>query len=95
MLAVEDIRKPNISTFRGTVAFGIAALVFEVLMLFMYGFFIDFVYASNTVFDGYGPFLVFALALMTLVGTSRFIQALGCCSPIYKQPAGLDSPLTF
>lgn len=68
MLSVEDTRRPNFPTFRANLAFGISALVFEVLMLFMYGFFMEYVFIQSDTFDGYGPFLVFALALMVLVG---------------------------
>jgi hypothetical protein len=39
----------------------------------MYGFFIDYVFISDEIFDGYGPFLVFALGIMTLVGKKVLI----------------------
>lgn len=74
MLSVEDIRRPNFPTYRTNLTFGIAVLVFEVVMLFMYGFFMDYVFMGDNIFDGYGPFLVFALALMTLVGNRWHMQ---------------------
>lgn len=77
MLSVEDIRRSNLPANRANLAFGISILIFEILTLFIYGFFMDFVYEGDQIFDGHGPFLVFTLSLMTLVGIHFFIQVLG------------------
>ena len=94
MLSVHNTRSPSFPTFRTTLAFGITALIFELLMLFIYGFFIDYTFISSKVFDGFGPFLVFALGILVLVGTSVIIQASGSCSPTSRPRAGPDSATT-
>jgi hypothetical protein len=50
------------------IAFFIVAFLFELLILFMYGFFIDYTFWAGSVFDNYQITFLYSLSLLIVLG---------------------------